>query len=61
MKKRQRNEQDAAPLLLRPRDQNADPAPLIATLARVALAVAQRRAARQAQAAQVNDSGGEAE
>lgn len=35
-----------APVLLPPRGRDADPAPLLDTLARVALAIAQRRAAR---------------
>lgn len=34
-------------VLLAPNGQNADPAPLIATLARVALAIAQRRMAQR--------------
>jgi hypothetical protein len=38
--------QQIGPVLLAPHDQNADPAPLIATLARVALAIAQRRMAQ---------------
>lgn len=35
-----------APILLPPRGKDADPASLLDTLARVALAIAQRRAAR---------------
>lgn len=36
----------STPVLLPPRGRDADPAPLLDTLARVALAIAQRRAAR---------------
>jgi len=36
-----------APVVLTPHDRDGDPAPLITTLARVALAIAQRRTPRE--------------
>lgn len=40
-----------APILLPPRSSDADPAPLLDTLARVALAIVQRRAAKAGEVA----------
>lgn len=40
-----------APILLPPRSRDADPAPLLDTLARVALAIVQRRAIKDSEVA----------